>query len=256
MSKNVVLIGASRGLGKAMAHSFAHQPDVRHLVLAGRYPETLRTVAKEIQRVQPQVSVHTVTADARSATDLHLLGDIASQIAPIDVWVNNAGYNGGYDRLARRSTDAVAQCINTTLLGAALGSLEAVRRRVPVIANVAGGGSAGEATPTFAVYGASKAGVKALTEALALEEPDLAIALIWPGIFASDLLFDGMGEPARFVFERIAANPVTVADDIVPELMKLHHYPGPARLHNLTRSKALCARLGAHILSLFNGARH
>ena len=247
--KNVVLIGGSRGLGKAMAHSFANSKDVRHLILAGRTPPALHTVAAEIRAVHSHMHVHTVCADARDAMDLEILGDIAETMGPIDVWINNAGYNGGYDRLSRRSALNITESVQTTLLGAALGSREAVRRRVPVIVNIAGGGSAGESTPTFAVYGASKAGVKALTEALALEEPDLAIGLLWPGIFSSALLYEGMGEPAKFVFERLAANPYVVADDIVPDILALCGHPGPARVHHLTRNKALLNRAKHHILS-------
>lgn len=87
---NVVITGASRGLGKAMAGKFASAG--YHLYLGARNEELLSATAKELKALQQDIVVETKTADfsQRSGVDAFAQWILDKKIK-IDILVNNAG---------------------------------------------------------------------------------------------------------------------------------------------------------------------
>ena len=83
--KNVLITGASKGIGAATAEAFAEEGSNVHL--AAHSTEAMRTLAERV-RAAHQVNVTTHTVDLRKSDDLHRL---AHETAGIDVLVNNAG---------------------------------------------------------------------------------------------------------------------------------------------------------------------
>src|SRR5580692_9111365 len=83
--KNVLITGASKGIGAATAEAFAEEGSNVHL--AARSTEAMRTLAERV-RAAHQVNVTTHTVDLRKSDDLHRL---AHETAGIDILVNNAG---------------------------------------------------------------------------------------------------------------------------------------------------------------------
>lgn len=247
MKGTVVLTGASRGLGLALSRELVLRHGVKRLLMVSKDGSELQKACCQIQReldASTRVSIQTLEANVTVAAEVER---IATTAGPISVWINNVGYSGGYELLAHRPPEEIVQVVEETLTSAALGSREAIRHRVPVVVNVAGGGSSGEACPTFAAYGASKRALVGLTESLALEEPATCFALVWPGIFKSRLLFDGMGQPARYIFDRLAATPEAVAQDIAPQVVALARRPKPGRVRHLTRALPAVQRLLAKV---------
>ncbi|HYB56412.1 MAG TPA: SDR family oxidoreductase [Alphaproteobacteria bacterium] len=86
--KTCVVTGASRGLGRAMALSFAEQG--AHVVAAARSRSDLETLAREIEAKGRRALVEVV--DVTDCRQLEALAERAlAGFGRIDAWVNNAG---------------------------------------------------------------------------------------------------------------------------------------------------------------------
>jgi short-subunit dehydrogenase len=83
--KSVLITGASKGIGAAIAEAFAEEGSNVHL--AARSTEAMQTLAERL-RAAHQVNVIAHTVDLRKSDDLHRL---ARERAGIDILVNNAG---------------------------------------------------------------------------------------------------------------------------------------------------------------------
>lgn len=85
MSKNVVITGASGGIGAALAKELGRQD--HRLVLAARREKELKEVAKS---ANPDAV--TVVADVTRRQDVERLCNAALEaFGHVDVWINNAG---------------------------------------------------------------------------------------------------------------------------------------------------------------------
>jgi NAD(P)-dependent dehydrogenase (short-subunit alcohol dehydrogenase family) len=83
--KSVLITGASKGIGAAIAEAFAEEGSNVHL--AARSAEAMRALAGRL-RAAHQVNVVAHTVDLRKSDDLHRL---ARETAGVDILVNNAG---------------------------------------------------------------------------------------------------------------------------------------------------------------------
>jgi dehydrogenase/reductase SDR family member 7B len=90
--QNVLLTGASGGLGRAFALQMAHCR-ARMLVLSGRNPEALQTVADECKSIHPDIITHIITADLASPEAVQHLANIALEATSgrVDILINNGG---------------------------------------------------------------------------------------------------------------------------------------------------------------------
>jgi len=183
-----LITGASSGIGREIARSLARRG--AHVVLAARRGAELRALADEL-RAAYGVEADAVEADLASADGPTGLWAAARSIGEIDILVNNAGsgYFARFDTtdparsaalLALNIGATVALCHAFVADAARPTPRPAGRRRY--ILNV-GSILAWQATPHFAVYGASKAFVRDFSEALHVElrERDIAVACLCPG---------------------------------------------------------------------------
>ena len=115
--KVALMTGASKGMGKAMAHALAaHGATV---VISARTQETLDETAAEINQAVGAERVHGVAANAGRKQELETLVEKTHQLAgPVDILVGNAGVNvhygpisggAGYDRERQRLDDVHRQ---------------------------------------------------------------------------------------------------------------------------------------------------
>ncbi|HEY8897595.1 MAG TPA: SDR family oxidoreductase [Niastella sp.] len=87
---NVVITGASRGLGKAIAHVFAQNG--HNLILTSRNDVALYNAMQEFMTVYPNISVKARAFDLSIKEEAQAFGKWVLDLqAPIDVLVNNAG---------------------------------------------------------------------------------------------------------------------------------------------------------------------
>jgi short-subunit dehydrogenase len=87
---NIVITGASRGMGKAIAIKFAQDANV--FFLCARSKDTLEKTAIEIRNASPQSTVYTYGADLTIKQQVVDFGKFCLQYGPPDILINNAGY--------------------------------------------------------------------------------------------------------------------------------------------------------------------
>lgn len=106
--KNVVVTGASSGIGKATAIELAHRG--ANVVLAARRAELLERVAEECRKLG--VEARSVVTDVTKAEDCARLA-----AGHVDVLVNNAGF-AIFDSIAEAKPGELQEMMNTNYFGA------------------------------------------------------------------------------------------------------------------------------------------
>lgn len=86
---NIIITGASMGLGKAMAEKFAAAGN--HLYLCSRSATKLAATAAAISKAFPQATVHTKTADLSIKEQVQEFANWCLQFGTPDILINNAG---------------------------------------------------------------------------------------------------------------------------------------------------------------------
>jgi short-subunit dehydrogenase len=190
--KVAIVTGASAGIGRAIAHALANAGV--SLVLAARHEANLQTVREEIvERTAVQVLI--VPTDVSRTDDLRRLVDAAvSEFGHVHMLVNNAGIEA-FQHLHELGPDQIAQVITTNLTGATQLTSLVIPHMLAAgwghVVNMAS--TAGKHSPPFgAVYGATKAGLIALTQSLRLEYRSCGIGAtaICPGFTTDGGIYD------------------------------------------------------------------
>jgi len=87
---NIVITGASRGIGKAVAAAFAAAG--HHLYLCSRNEASLTNTVHELQQLYPQIIIKAIPKDLSRKEEAEAFGQwLLDQQIRIDVLVNNAG---------------------------------------------------------------------------------------------------------------------------------------------------------------------
>jgi chlorophyll(ide) b reductase len=202
---NFVIVGGSRGLGLSLTDQLSSRG---HRVCVG---------ARDVSQFIKTKNVVAVRADAADYADVHTLSNVAiEEFGSIDGWINCQGLSGGFGAFKTASPDVLSAVVMGNLLGTVNGSRRALeifdaQARRGHVFNVTGAGFDFSATPGFAAYGATKAGLTQLTKTLRAENPSHGVHVINPGMMRTDLLYEGL--PADVV-ERVnilAEHPDKVA---------------------------------------------
>jgi 3-oxoacyl-[acyl-carrier protein] reductase len=199
----VLVTGGSRGIGRAVAQAFAARGD-RVAVHWG----TSRDRAEQVLATLPGDGHTLVQADMTDAGAVAAMVDRAAEdLGGLDVLVNNAGVFTAHPPL-ETSYDEWQAAWSHTLAVNLVGAANATFRAVPHL--IAGGGGAvvnvssrgafrGE--PRTPAYGASKAGLNAFAQsmALALAPHNISVTCVAPGFVQTEMareVLDGAGGDA------------------------------------------------------------
>ncbi|MFC4175006.1 SDR family oxidoreductase [Microvirga sp. GCM10011540] len=214
----VVITGASSGIGRATAHSFAARG--ARLVLAARRAQILREVVHECEKLGAEaIAVPTDVTDAEAVSNLAQAAMDA--FGRIDVWVNNAG-TGVFGPYTEARIELHRQVIEINLLGTMYGAAAVVpiflrQGHGVLINNISMGGWA--PTPFAAAYTASKFGLRGFTASLRQElkdHADIHVCAVFPSIIDTPGFVHGANvsgralEPSGVVYP-----PEDVAEKIV-----------------------------------------
>lgn len=186
--KNVLITGASSGIGKALAECFAEQG--YNLVLVSRDQDEINQVAQEISSKSKisAIGISKDLFDKNAAQELY--NQIKERNLQIDILINNAG-QGQWGKFWETELDRQLEIIQLNICS--LVSLthlylkEMVERNEGKILNVAS--VAGTIpTPITAVYGATKSFVLSFSEALfnELKDTNITLTALLPGATESE----------------------------------------------------------------------
>ena len=213
--KVAIVTGASRGIGKTIAETFANAG--AHVVCAARTTDAIQAVASEINSNGASASHITCDiSDKESFTNL--VQTTVQEHARLDILVNNAGVTR--DALLIRMKDEDWDTVlNINLKGAYHGMKAAIRPmmknrsgRIINITSIVGlTGNPGQAN-----YAASKSGLIGMTKSVAKEVATRSITVncIAPGWIETDMT-DELNDAAKQEFlNRIPAGRIGTADDI------------------------------------------
>jgi short-subunit dehydrogenase len=86
---NIIITGAARGIGKAIAYAFAKENNT--IMLCARNEKGLEETATEIRNTFPSCTVHTMVADLSDKVQVNNFAAWCITIATPDILINNAG---------------------------------------------------------------------------------------------------------------------------------------------------------------------
>lgn len=192
--KNILLTGASRGLGRQLALAFARE-NSRGLALVARNADRLYQLREEIRAISPRTQVLVLAADLAQAEDIErVAAAVLSEFAGrVDALVNNASVLGPSPMpyLLDYPAEEFRRVLEVNLVAPFL----LTRKILPAMLEL--GGSVINVTseagakgyPGWGAYGISKFGLEGLSETWAaeLEDSGIRVNRVDPGNLDTDM---------------------------------------------------------------------
>jgi 3-oxoacyl-[acyl-carrier protein] reductase len=220
-----LVTGASRGIGRAIAQAFADQGDR----VAVHHRDSAQ-LANDVAAGLPGGGHVVVQADLTDPDDARrMVDDACDALGGIDVLVNNAGVFTAHPIAEVSYAEwqaAWQQTLGVNLVGAANVTWCAVQHMISAkrpgrIVNVSSRG-AFRGEPGQPAYGASKAGMNAFGQslAIALAPHGITVATVAPGFVDTDMAADYLASPdgeairAQSPFQRVA-EPEEIASAVL-----------------------------------------
>lgn len=194
-TKRIIITGAGRGIGRAIARELARGG--HRLALMARSREQIEKVAQEIAEdadaKEAGGEAVAIEADVTAREQVEAaVAQAVERLGGIDVLVNNAGRFATIGPTWETDPDDFWGDITVNLLGPYLLCRAVAPKLVAqgrgVIINMIGGGSAGP-NPYGNAYGTSKAGLTRFTETLSQEIKDHGVAVYatGPGLVRTEM---------------------------------------------------------------------
>ncbi|KAJ2611536.1 hypothetical protein H4S08_003113 [Coemansia sp. RSA 1365] len=215
--KNVLVTGASSGIGEACACQFAAAGS--NVIITARRLDRLEAVRAKIKSTWPGVQVHAAEMDVRNNEDVErAIAKIPKELAEIDILVNNAGLAMGVDPVSDISNDAIDTVIDTNIKGLLYVSravVQIMKRRgsghIIMMGSIAG--MTGYVNGS--IYCATKSAVHSISESLRAETISIPIKVteIKPGMVETEfsvVRYNGNKDKADNVYRGI--EPMTASD--------------------------------------------
>ncbi|MBF0396503.1 MAG: SDR family oxidoreductase [Desulfobacterales bacterium] len=188
--KNVLITGASSGIGKALSYEFAKGN--YNLALTARRIEELAKIRHDIKQKYPSINIEVSSLDVTDYSAVPIvINNFINCLNEIDIVIVNAGIGLG-EKIGRGEFDKAKRTIETNLIGAiatidaaSAYFLEKGKGHIVGISSVA----AFRGMPRSSAYCASKAGLAIYLEALRAEfyGKDIDVTVLFPGYIDTPL---------------------------------------------------------------------
>lgn len=215
--KTVIVTGASEGVGAATARLFADAG--ANLMLVARGKKKLDAIAEEL-RDKTQVEIFPMdVADAEAC--VNVFKKASFEFGRVDILINNAGFHAR-GNVESVSAEDLANIIDVNLRAPIL----LTRIALPYLRESGGGaiinvGSLAGRTPVpgSAAYGASKAGLRSFTYAIAeeLRDSKIKFAVVSPGPIDTGFIMSDVDEVSDLTFSQ----PVSSAEEVAQVVLDL-----------------------------------
>jgi len=182
--KNILITGASQGLGREMALRFAREGAAGLLIVA-RHVAELNKVRDEIRQIAPKIDIVAIEADVSKPRDIERI--VATTLAQfkgrLDVLVNNASTIGPspMPNLLDYPVEDFREVLDTNLIGPFL----LIKNALPAMIECGGSiinvtSDAGQVGyPGWGAYGISKFGLEGMSQTWASELEDSGVRVNW-----------------------------------------------------------------------------
>jgi NAD(P)-dependent dehydrogenase (short-subunit alcohol dehydrogenase family) len=218
VGKDILITGASQGLGREMALRFARE-GASGLSIVARHIDPLNKVRDEIRQIAAKIDIVAIEGDVSKPRDIERI--IATTLAQfkghLDVLVNNASTIGPspMPNLLDYPVEDFREVIDTNLIGPFLlikNVLPAMIERGGSIINVTS--DAGQVGyPGWGAYGISKFGLEGMSQTWASELEDSGVRVNWVDPGNMNTAMHRAAEPEEDPKEW--ANPADVTDVFV-----------------------------------------
>lgn len=197
--KVIVVTGAGSGIGRALSLLLVNSG--ARVAAVDLHESAAQETAELAGSLKDKISIHVVNVSDHQAVD-RLPDEVIQAHGAVDGVINNAGIIQPFVRLNDLQYDAIERVLNVNLYGviymtkAFLPHL--LKRPTAHIVNVSSMGGFFP-VPGQTLYGASKAGVKLLTEGLYSEllNTNIKVTVVFPGAIATNITQNsGIAMPA------------------------------------------------------------
>jgi NAD(P)-dependent dehydrogenase (short-subunit alcohol dehydrogenase family) len=216
--KNILITGASQGLGREMALRFARE-GAAALSLVARHADELNVVRDEVRRLAPKSDIVVIDADVSKPRDIERI--VATTLAQfkgeLHVLINNASTIGPSPMpyLLDYPVEDFREVLDTNLIGPFLlikTALPAMIERGGSIINVTS--DAGQVGyPGWGAYGISKFGLEGMSQTWASELQESGVRVNWVDPGSMNTAMHRVAEPEEDPSEW--ADPADVTDVFV-----------------------------------------
>ena len=182
--KNILLTGASQGLGREMTLRFARE-GAASLSIVARHVAQLNKVREEVRQIAPKIDIVAIEADVSKPRDIERI--VATTLAQfkgrLDVLVNNASTIGPspMPNLLDYPVEDFREVLDTNLIGPFL----LIKNALPAMIECGGSiinvtSDAGQVGyPGWGAYGISKFGLEGMSQTWASELEDSGVRVNW-----------------------------------------------------------------------------
>jgi len=182
--KNILLTGASQGLGREMTLRFARE-GAASLSIVARHVAELNKVREEVRQIAPKIDIVAIEADVSKPRDIERI--VATTLAQfkgrLDVLVNNASTIGPspMPNLLDYPVEDFREVLDTNLIGPFL----LIKNALPAMIECGGSiinvtSDAGQVGyPGWGAYGISKFGLEGMSQTWASELEDSGVRVNW-----------------------------------------------------------------------------
>lgn len=237
MKRNILITGASSGIGKAMAYSFAEHGD--NVIITGRRKDKLENIKSDLER-KFNVQVHVYNFDITDIEEvISNCQKILQDLGTVHILINNAGLALGLDKFQDYDLTDMMTMVDTNIKGLLTVTRQILPKMVEMneghIINI--GSTAGiYAYAGAAVYAATKSAVKFLSDGIRIDtiEKNIKVTTLQPGIVETDfsqVRFHGDVEKAKAVYQGIEA---LQADDIASCALFVANQPKHVQISDMT----------------------
>lgn len=213
LDKVIAITGASSGIGEGTAQLLAARG--ARIMLGARRTDRLERLAGQIEAAGGQARFQPLDVTNRSDFETFVAATEAA-FGRIDVLVNNAGIMP-LSLLTSLKVAEWDQMIDVNIRGVLHGIAAALPRMKAQgtghFVNISSIGGY-RVWPTCGVYSATKYAVRAISEALRMENDDIRVTVVSPGVVESELahtITDPVAADAMADFRSIALTPDAIA---------------------------------------------